>query len=159
VPGEEEMEWLSAKYPDTFDKHYRPPGALPQSSRRPALLQQDAAHAVPDLPDPDALHRAGRPTRCLPRERLQGQKYHFCSDGCKHIFDHEPEKYVQAWLPVHQIYQGNCFRRTWTRQARLRPLAAVLRLVQPEFGRDNLDYADSEDQKNFEAWRAQATSN
>ena len=28
-----------------------------------------------------------------------------------------------------------------------------------EFGRDNLDYADSQDKKNFEAWRAQSTSN
>jgi len=37
-----------------------------------------------------------------------GDKFHFCSDGCKSVFDHEPEKYVQAWLPPHQIFQGNC---------------------------------------------------
>ena len=24
VPGEQEMQWLSEKYPDSFDKHYRP---------------------------------------------------------------------------------------------------------------------------------------
>jgi len=35
----------------------------------------------------------------------------------------------------------------------------VLRYYKMEFGRDNLDYADSQDKKNFEAWRAQATTN
>ena len=50
------------------------------------------------------------PTKICYRESdYQGEKYHTCSDGCKHIFDDEPEKYIQAWLPVHQIYQGNCF--------------------------------------------------
>ena len=39
---------------------------------------------------------------------FNGEKFHTCSDGCKDIFDHEPEKYVNAWLPVHQIFQGNC---------------------------------------------------
>ena len=35
-----------------------------------ALLQPRAADAVPDLPDPDGLHRAGRPDHdLLPRER------------------------------------------------------------------------------------------
>jgi phenol hydroxylase P3 protein len=36
------------------------------------------------------------------------ENFHMCSDGCKDIFDHEPEKYTHAWLPVHQIFQGNC---------------------------------------------------
>ncbi len=35
-------------------------------------------------------------------------KFHTCGDGCRDIFEFEPEKYIQAWLPVHQIYQGNC---------------------------------------------------
>ncbi len=39
------------------------------------------------------------------------------------------------------------------------PLAEVLRWYRMEFGRDNLDYEGSADQKNFEAWRAQATGN
>ena len=39
---------------------------------------------------------------------FEGERYNFCSDGCQYIFDHEPVKYRQAWLPVHQIYQGNC---------------------------------------------------
>ncbi len=65
-----------------------------------------------DVPDPDALHRAGRRPRkiCYRESEFKGDKYHFCSDHCKDIFDGEPQKYVQAWLPVHQIYQGNCFK-------------------------------------------------
>jgi phenol hydroxylase P3 protein len=47
---------------------------------------------------------------CYRESDYEGSKYHFCSDGCKHVFDDEPEKYVQSWLPVHQIYQGNCFK-------------------------------------------------
>ncbi len=38
----------------------------------------------------------------------KGERYHTCSDGCHDIFEREPEKYVQAWLPVNQILQGNC---------------------------------------------------
>ena len=39
---------------------------------------------------------------------FRGEIFHTCSDGCKWVFEREPEKYIQAWLPVHQIYQGNC---------------------------------------------------
>jgi len=42
-----------------------------------------------------------------------GSKYHCCSDGCRDIFVGEPEKYVQAWLPVYQIFQGNCGGRQY----------------------------------------------
>ena len=42
------------------------------------------------------------------RPSTRARRYDFCSDGCQWIFEREPEKYVQAWLPVHQIYQGVC---------------------------------------------------
>jgi phenol hydroxylase P3 protein len=46
----------------------------------------------------------GDPTQiCYRDSDYFGNKYHFCSDHCQHIFDDEPEKYVQSWLPVHQI--------------------------------------------------------
>ncbi|MDP1329374.1 YHS domain-containing protein, partial [Klebsiella pneumoniae] len=49
------------------------------------------------------------PTQTCYRDSVyNGDRYHFCSDGCKDIFDDEPEKFVQSWLPVHQIFQGNC---------------------------------------------------
>jgi phenol hydroxylase P3 protein len=60
MPTDEELDWLSAKYPDTFDRYYRPRyehWRELQAGR--ALLQPDAADAVPDLPDPAGLHRAG----------------------------------------------------------------------------------------------------
>ena len=101
------------------------------------------------------------PTKICYRESdYQGEKYHTCSDGCKHIFDDEPEKYIQAWLPVHQIYQGNCFPEgTDPTVEGFDPLAAVIKYYNLEHGRDNLDFEGSEDQKNFEAWHGQATKN
>jgi phenol hydroxylase P3 protein len=101
------------------------------------------------------------PTKICYRESdYNGEKYHFCSDHCKEIFDHEPEKYVQAWLPVQQIYQGNCFKPDVDPTAEgFNPLAAVLEWYNVQFGRDNLDFEGSEDQKNFENWRQAAKSN
>ena len=73
-----------------------------------------------------------------------GERYNFCSDGCKDIFDHEPEKYVQSWLPVHQIYQGNCG-------------GAEMEDVLGEYykinlGTDNLDFHGSPDEARWNAW-------
>ncbi|NTV12256.1 MAG: YHS domain-containing protein, partial [Zoogloea sp.] len=103
----------------------------------------------------------GDPTQICYREvDYKGSKYHFCSDGCKEIFENEPEKYIQAWLPVHQIYQGNCFDEGVDPTAEgFDPLAAVLQHYHVNFGRDNLDFEGSEDQKNFDAWRGMATKN
>jgi hypothetical protein len=75
MPSEEEMAWLSEKYPDTFDKYYRPRFEhwREQQQERQALVQQLPADAVPDLPDPDAVHRSrATPPDLLPRERVQG---------------------------------------------------------------------------------------
>ncbi|MGH3495289.1 MAG: YHS domain-containing protein, partial [Sciscionella sp.] len=47
-------------------------------------------------------------TLCERQSTYEGERFDFCSDGCQWVFEREPEKYVQAWLPVHQIYQGNC---------------------------------------------------
>ena len=107
------------------------------------------------FPEPDD------PTKIAFRESdWRGQKYHFCSDGCKDIFDHEPEKYSQSWLPVQQIYQGNCFCPDADPSSPdFNPLAEVLRWYKMTWGEDNLDYADSPDKRNFEQWRKQATGN
>ena len=51
----------------------------------------------------------GDPTTICQRDsEYNGEKFQTCSNGCQWIFEREPEKYVQAWLPVHQIYQGTC---------------------------------------------------
>ena len=157
------MDWLSEKYPDTFDKYYRPRleywGEQAKQGKRfynatlPKLCQ---CCQIPMLfTEPDD------PTKICYRESdYNGEKYHFCSDRCKEIFDHEPEKYVQAWLPVQQIYQGNCFKPDVDPTAEgFDPLAEVLEWYNVQFGRDNLDFEGSEDQKNFENWRQMAKSN
>ena len=87
------------------------------------------------------------PTKiCFRNSEYEGDKYHFCSDGCKDIFDYEPTKYVQSWLPVHQIFQGNCGGAT---------IPEVLDWYHLNNGADNLDYEGSPDQKVWEDWTAQ----
>ena len=162
MPSPEEMDWLSAKYPDTFDKYYRPRfehwaeeaknGNRFYNNTLPMLCQ---TCQIPML-----FTEPGDPTTICYRESdYEGEKYHFCSDHCKTIFDDEPEKYVQAWLPVHQIYQGNCFKPDVDpTQPDFNPLAAVLDYYDLKFG-DSGEFEGSEDQKNFAAWRAMATQN
>ena len=92
---------------------------------------------------PMAFTEMSDPTRIASRESTyHGMKYHFCSDGCKDVFDAEPEKLKQAWLPVHQIFQGNCGGAT---------LPEVLDWyhLKPE---DRGDYADSPDRANWQRW-------
>ena len=90
---------------------------------------------------------------CFRESDYLGDKYHFCSDGCKQIFDGEPAKYVQSWLPVHQIYQGNCFKADVDPTAEgFDPLAAVLDWYGIEPGRDNGEFEGSVDQQNFADW-------
>ena len=68
--------------------------------------------------------------------------------------------YSQAWLPVHQIYQGNCFPEGTDPTAEgFDPMAAVLQGYHVENGKDNMDYEGSRDQANFAAWRGMATKN
>ncbi len=157
TPNAEEMEWLTEKYPDTFAKYYKPRfeyyGEQHKQGKRfynttlPMLCQTCQI--------PMVFHEPGDPGSICYRETdHQDVKYHFCSDHCKEIFTNEPEKYVQAWLPVHQIYQGNCFPEgTDPTVEGFDPLAAVLDYYEIEVGKDNFDFADSEDRKNFREWK------
>jgi len=163
IPSEEEMDWLSEKYPNTFDKYYRP--RLEYWRDEEAKGNRFYNKTLPQLcqvcQTPMIYTEPGDPTQTCYRESdFKGDKYHFCSDGCKDIFDDEPEKYVQAWLPVQQIYQGNCF----TPEANptspdFDPLMEVLKYYGLNVGRDNFDFKGSEDEKNFEAWRNLSTKN
>jgi phenol hydroxylase P3 protein len=103
----------------------------------------------------------GDPRQICYRESIfEGERYHFCSDHCKSIFDHEPEKYVQSWLPVHQIYQGNCFKPgTDPSTPEFDPIKALLDYYEINNGRDNFWYENSEDYRNFRAWSAESRSN
>lgn len=163
VPNDDEMTWLSQKYPDSFDRLYRPRlehfRTEQQHGRR--FYNTTLPMLCTTCQIPMVFTEPGDPTRiCYRQSTYLGDKYHFCSDGCKHVFDGEPEKYVQSWLPVHQIYQGHCFKEGIdpSREG-FDPLAAVLDWYGINVGRDNFDFEGSEDQKNFAAWRGSATAN
>lgn len=163
MPTEEEMQWLSQKYPDTFDKYYRPRFEFwrEQQEKGNRFYNKTLPMLCQTCQIPMAFTEPGDPTKICYRERsYKGNKYHFCSDHCRHIFDNEPEKYVQAWLPVHQIYQGNCFPEgTDPTAPGFDPLAAVLEYYRINVGHDNGEFEGSEDHRNFEAWRGMAKRN
>mgnify|MGYP003577153792 FL=1 len=155
VPTPDEMDWLSAKYPNTFDKYYRP--RLEWLREGEEAGERWANNGLPMLCQtcqiPMAFTEMSDPTRIASRESTyHGMKYHFCSDGCKDVFDAEPEKLKQAWLPVHQIFQGNCFRpEADPTQPGFNPLAEVLAWYQlsPD---DGGEFNTSADRANWERW-------
>ena len=149
VPDPEEMDWLSEQYPDTFDRLYRP---LWEKAKK---IQEDGGRfyfqGLPELCQtcqiPMAFTEPGDPTTiCQRSTEYEGEHYNFCSDGCQWIFEREPEKYVQAWLPVHQIYQGNCGGPT---------VPDVLAWYGIEEG-DGGEYNESRDHVNWTNWHAGA---
>jgi phenol/toluene 2-monooxygenase (NADH) P3/A3 len=154
IPGADEMGWLAEKYPDTFDRHYRSrlehwAGTQHKEGRwfnqvLPMLCQ---VCQVPML-----FTEPGDATQiCFRESSYHGMKYHFCSEHCKGIFDDEPRKYV---LPVHQIYQGNCYPPDINPASPGdSPVREVLRFYGIEGGADNGDFTTSADHRNFAAWR------
>lgn len=145
------MAWLSAKYPETFDRYYRPrwehirklaDAGTPFANFGLAKLCQTCQLPVvftePDDPTM-SCHREGR---------YLGEIYHFCSDGCQEIFENEPEKYIQAWLPMPALFSelgGDV--GAWMNWVNLVP------------GKDNGDFVGSEDEADFKRWRGLATDN
>ncbi|MGH8526973.1 MAG: YHS domain-containing protein, partial [Gammaproteobacteria bacterium] len=156
LPTDKEMDWLSEKYPETFDRYYRPKYKYwreqQQAGKRyyapclPLLCQTcqiPMFFTEPD--DPGQI--------CYRESNYRDNKFHFCSDGCKDIFDNEPEKYIQAWLPVHQVYQGNCFKPDADpTKPGFDPMAEVLRYYNLNAGADNMEYEGSPDSRNWEEW-------
>lgn len=162
VPTPEELDWLSEKYPNTFDRYYRPTleywDKMEKQGKRfinytqPMNCQCCLNTVKYNEPD-DPM------STCFRESVYKGEKFHFCSDFCKEIFDNEPEKYVQAWISSHQALQGNCAPEgVDTTAADFDPgkhISAFWRLDERATG----DFNGSEDQKNFAAWRNLATRN
>jgi phenol hydroxylase P3 protein len=161
VPSGDEMAWLSHKYPATFDELYRP--RLEHWDALEKRGERWVNNALPMLCQvcqvPMAFTEPDDATRICQRESsYHGMKFHFCSDGCKDIFDGEPEKYVQAWLPVHQIFQGNCFPEDADPTAPgFEALPEVLRYYHVAVGQDGGDFNASPDKHNWERWTGRAT--
>jgi phenol hydroxylase P3 protein len=147
LPSEEKMNWLSEKYPDTFDKYYRPrfeywakqkkEGTFEYQTGLPQLCQVCQIPMIFTEVQTDPMQLSFRSTR------FGGDRYHFCSDGCKDVFENEPQKYTQAWLPVHQIYQGNCGGPT---------LPEVLKWYKFT-EEDSGDYVGSRDYMRWQEWK------
>ena len=123
-------------------------GARPQASRSRASASSSRAcrccarSARSRWASPS---RATRPRSASGTSEFSGERFNFCSDGCKWIFDREPEKYVQAWLPVHQIYQGNCGGTS---------IPEVLDWYGIRDGVDNGEYLTSPDKINWDKWHS-----
>ncbi|MCB1758050.1 MAG: YHS domain-containing protein, partial [Gammaproteobacteria bacterium] len=148
LPEEEEMAWLSEKYPNSFDKLYRP--RYEQWRKMDEAGNRFYNNALPQLCNccqiPMAYTEPGDPTTiCYRESTYKGERYHFCSDGCKDIFDNEPEKFSQSWLPVHQIFQGNCGGAD---------LGDVLKWYRINVGADNMDQNVSPEQALWNKWQA-----
>ncbi|VTZ23435.1 Phenol hydroxylase P3 protein [Methylocella tundrae] len=149
TPSEDEMAWFAEKYPQSFDQLYRP--RYEHWAKAAKAGERFYNNGLPQLCQvcqiPTFFTEPGDPTRIATRTTTHnGERYHFCSDGCHDIFEDEPEKYVQAWLPVSQIFQGNCGGAT---------VPEVLDWYHMNQGADNLDYIGSPDEKLWEEWRAE----
>ncbi len=145
VPDPAELEWLSQTYPESFDKLYRP-----RWERAAEITEGGGRFFFQGLPQlcqvcqiPMLFTEPGDPTTiCQRHSNFNGENFDFCSDGCKSIFDKEPEKYIQAWLPVHQIFQGNCGGPS---------VPEVLDWYGIQEG-DNAEYLGSKDNLNWLSW-------
>ena len=147
VPHDDEMAWFSEQYPETFDKYYRP--AYEKARRMQESGNRYFNAGLPMLCQvcqiPMGFTEVGNPGLQAQRHSVyEGERYNMCSDGCKWIFDREPWKYRQAWLPVHQIYQGNCGGPT------LPDVMAWYGLEEGDYG----EYIGSKDHQNWERWHS-----
>jgi len=149
LPSEAESAWFAEKYPESFNRLYKP--RYDHWAKEAAEGKRFYNNGLPQLCQvcqiPTFFTEPGDPTKIMTRTvEHGGSKYHCCSDGCRDIFVGEPEKYVQAWLPVYQIFQGNCGGATVTE---------VLDWYHLNNSADNLDYVGSPDEAMWRDWQEQ----
>ena len=167
LPSQDEQAWLASKYPDSFDQHYR--ARFAHWARHAEVESPEPASDANDDPRqgrwfnqflpmlcqtctvPMLFTEPGDATRlCFRETDWRGQKYHFCSSHCQEIFEDEPEKLSQAWLPVHQVYQGNLYPDDINPASPGdSPVREMLRYVGINPGQDNGDFDTSRDRINF----------
>ena len=86
IPTDEELDWLSAQYPDTFDKYYRPLWEL--AKEKEAKGERFYTTGLPQLCQvcqiPMLFTEMDNPNQNSMRDTIyEGERYHCCSDGCK----------------------------------------------------------------------------
>ncbi len=149
VPEQDELNWLDRKYPDSFDRWYRP--RLAYYAQREAEGHRYYNRALPMqcqvCQQPMMFTEQGNPRWIAYRNTQHaGETFHFCSDHCEHIFAHEPEKYVQSKLPSHEILHAQ------SADSVADPLQASLAAIGVDTARDTGEFKHSEDAQNFETW-------
>ncbi len=149
VPEPDELAWLDRKYPDSFDRWYRP--RLAYYAQREAGGHRYYNRSLPMqcqvCQQPMMFTEQGSPRWIAYRESQHaGESFHFCSDHCQHIFAQEPEKYVQAKLPSHEILHAQ------RADSVTDPLQASLAEIGVDIARDTGEFKHSEDAQNFETW-------
>lgn len=152
IPSDDDMEWLSKKYPTTFDKYYRPrwEHIKKMEAEGTPFNNFGLAKLCQTCQLPTVFTEPGDPSSLCHREtEYKGETYQFCSEHCCDIFKDEPEKYVQAWLPMPALFQ----------EPLNGDLEAWMKWVSLENGSDNGDYKGSHDQTSFQKWREATTSN
>ncbi|HCS41648.1 MAG TPA: phenol 2-monooxygenase, partial [Pseudomonas sp.] len=80
---------LAEKYPDTFDKYYRP--RFDHWQQQHAKGERFYNHTLPQLCQvcqvPPLFTEPDDPTMLSHRQIVhEGERYHFCSEGCLDIF-------------------------------------------------------------------------
>jgi len=162
LPNDGEMAWLDEKYPDTFNRYYKARFDHWKSVEKTEgrWFNQVLPMLCQICTIPMFFTEPGDPTQISYHETTyHGMKYHFCSGHCKEIFEHEPRKYVQTWLPVHQIYQGNCYPEDINPESPGdSPVREVLRFYGVKGGEDNGDFNTSHDRNNFSQWSGRPTN-
>ena len=111
------------------------------------LLLPRPARALPGLPDPDGVHRARRPDDAVQRPSdFDGERLQLLLRRLQVDLRPRAREVRQAWLPVHQIYQGNCGGPTV-------PDVLAWYKMRPE---DGGEYQGSLDNENWKAWHQMA---
>ncbi len=154
VPGADELAWLDRKYPDSFDRWYAP--RLRHYAQREAAghryYNRSLAMHCQVCQQPSIFTEPDNPRRIAYREvQHQGERFHFCSDHCAHIFAHEPEKYVQAKLPSHEILHAHRDKVGVDSVVADLPRASIAECG-IDTARDSGEFNHSEDAMNFDTW-------
>jgi len=147
IPQTDELDWLDRRYPNSFDRWYRP--RLAYYAQREAAGKRYHNNALPMLcqccQQPMIFTEHGNPRMIAYRQvDHAGEKFHFCSDPCADIFRREPDKYVQAQLASHHTAHVH--------GALIDPLKSSLADCGMNLGVDNGGFAGSDDDINFEQW-------
>jgi phenol/toluene 2-monooxygenase (NADH) P3/A3 len=159
MPNEEETSWLSDKYPNSFPKLYKPRFEhFKRLQGRGARFYNDALPTVCTtcqfaliFNEPGDTSRLG-----FRRTEYRDESFNFCSSHCQDIFDHQPEKYLQALDSFSARFQGYAFKANAVKQDPLLALSDLGSYSGIQDGQDNGDFDACADKKNFDDWRGDA---